>query len=234
MQDHTPIRLMLITGSPEVAVEAEAAGVDRILVDLEVLGKKERQGHHDTWISGHALEDVGRVRQVLKKAELIVRVNPINEGSEEEVSAVLAQGARTLMLPMFRTIEELNAICEMVGDRAAIMPLVETPEAADRIGEVAKTPGVTEVYLGLNDLHLALEMDFMFEPLANGMVDRMADEIRRTEKPFGFGGIARVGEGQLPGELVLAEHVVAGSQRIRSRPWLTRCSTRTNSGAWRG
>ena len=42
----------------------------------------------------------------------------------------------------------------------------------------------------------------------------MAHTIKRAGLPFGFGGIARIGEGQLPGELVLGEHLRLGSSSV--------------------
>ena len=39
-----PIKLMYITNREEIALIAENAGVDRIFIDLETIGKQERQG----------------------------------------------------------------------------------------------------------------------------------------------------------------------------------------------
>ena len=52
------IRLMYITNDVQVARMAEEAGVDRIFVDLETLGKAERQGGMDTVQSKHTVADV--------------------------------------------------------------------------------------------------------------------------------------------------------------------------------
>ena len=38
------LKLMFITNDPQTARIAQAAGVDRIFVDMEALGKAERQG----------------------------------------------------------------------------------------------------------------------------------------------------------------------------------------------
>ena len=54
----------------------------------------------------------------------------------------------------------------------------------------------------------------MFEPLANGLVERVAAAARRQGLRFGFGGIARLDEGLLPGRDVLAEHLRLGSQAV--------------------
>ena len=44
------LKLMYITNDPAVAKIAADAGVDRIFIDMEVLGKAERQGGMDTVI----------------------------------------------------------------------------------------------------------------------------------------------------------------------------------------
>src|SRR5262249_4131738 len=61
------------------------------------------------------------------------------------------------------------------------------------------------------DLHLSLGMDFLFEPLAEGFLDRMAETIKAAGKPFGFGGIAMMGSGEFPAERILGEHMRLGS-----------------------
>jgi hypothetical protein len=71
-----------------------------------------------------------------------------------------------------------------------------------------------EVFVGLNDLHLSLGCQFMFEPLAQGLLDSVAHRVSAHGLRFGFGGIARLGEGLLPGRDVLAEHLRLGSQAV--------------------
>jgi hypothetical protein len=61
---------------------------------------------------------------------------------------------------------------------------------------------------------LSLGLRFMFEPLALGMVDRVASAAKRAGLRFGFGGIARLDEGMLPGRDVLAEHLRLGSGSV--------------------
>ena len=78
-----PLKLMYITNSEDVAHIAEEAGVDRIFVDMEYIGKTDRQGGMDTVQSRHTADDVRRLAQCLNKAELFVRVNPIHEKTDE-------------------------------------------------------------------------------------------------------------------------------------------------------
>jgi hypothetical protein len=205
------MRFFFITSSPDLAAYAVARGVDRIFVDLEINGKVERQGHLSTVISRHNFEDVAAVRAAIPSAELMVRVNPVFEGSREEVERAIGLGADILMLPMFRSPDEVRTFSGLVRGRARTSLLVETVGAMQSLVDIVKIEGVDEVHIGLNDLHLELGNDFMFEPLANGLVDAMAQTIQAAGLPFGIGGVARLGEGLLPAEIVLAEHVRLGS-----------------------
>ena len=207
------MKYILITASPEIAQQAQEAGVDRIMVDLEIIGKRERQGHLSTVISGHTVDDVRNVRKVLRAAEMIVRVNPLGPSTSEEVDQVIDAGADLLMLPMFHSARELATFCSLVRGRKPVIGLMETPGAIEQAEEVIRVPGLSEAYVGLNDLHLGLGKNFIFEPLALGIIDRVAGLAHRAGLPFGFGGIARVGQGLIPAEKILGEHLRLGSTR---------------------
>lgn len=208
------LELIQITNDPAFARRCDALGGFRLFVDLERLGKAERQAGRNTFISEHQLEDVARVRAVLQRSPLMVRVNPLHEGTAAEVDAVLARGADRLMLPMFHTAAEVRAFAGMVAGRAPVVALLETARALASVDEWAGTPGLQEIYVGLNDLHLSLGCRFMFEPLADGSVEQAATAARANGLRFGFGGIARVAEGLLPGGDVLAEHLRLGSHAV--------------------
>lgn len=208
------LELIQITNDPAFARRCDALGGFRLFVDLERLGKAERQAGRNTFISAHRLDDVGRIKQVLRRSPLMVRVNPLNASTAGEVEAVLAQGADLLMLPMFNQAQELRDFAALVAGRVPIVALLETAAALACLDEWIATPGLAEVYVGLNDLHLSLGQRFMFEPLALGMVDQVAATARRQGLRFGFGGIARVDEGLLPGRDVLAEHLRLGSGSV--------------------
>ncbi len=208
------IDLIQITNDPAFARRCDALPGVRLFVDLERLGKAERQAGRNTFISAHQLGDVGRIKAALRQSRLMVRVNPMNSATKSEVDAVLAQGADLLMLPMFSTPAELTAFAGIVAGRCAIVALLETAGALETLDQWITTPGLAEVYVGLNDLHLSLGQRFMFEPLALGLVDRVAAAARAQGLRFGFGGIARLDQGLLPGRDVLAEHLRLGSQAV--------------------
>ena len=211
------IRLMYITNNPQIAQIAETTGVDRVFIDMEFIGKEERQAGLDCVKLRHTINDVKAIRKVLNKTELLVRVNPIHgatmeyNDSYDEINAAIDAGANVLMLPMYKSIEEVEKFLTIVNGRVKTQLLTETPEAHRLTTEIAKIPEVDEIHIGLNDLHLAYKKKFMFELLADGTVDDICQILRNSNKKYGFGGIARIGYGLLPAEYVIREHYRLGS-----------------------
>lgn len=207
-----PLKLMYITNRPEIAQIADASGVDWILVDLEIIGKAERQGHLDTVISRHHFQDVKIIRQVINKAQLLVRVNPVYKDSADEIDRVITDGADIVMLPYFTSAEEVETFIRCADGRAKTCILVETPGAVSNIDSILEVPGIDFIHIGLNDMHLGYGMKFMFELLIDGTVERLGNKFKKKSIPFGFGGIASLGSGTLPAERIIAEHYRLGSE----------------------
>ena len=211
---------MYITNKPAVAEIAEQAGVDWIFLDMEFIGKDARQGGLDTVQNHHTVKDVANIKAAVKKAKVLVRVNPIHEAlpdypsSKDEIDAVIKAGADIVMLPFYKTVKEVRLFIRYVGGRAKTCLLLETAEAAILLDETLKVPGIDMIHLGLNDLHLELGMKFMFQLLSDGVVEQLGNKIRAAGILFGFGGIARLDSGMLPGADVLKEHVRLGSSMV--------------------
>lgn len=211
------LTLMYITNNPVTAQIAQDAGVDRIWIDMEYIGKGERQGGMDTVQNHHTIEDIKCLRKVVTDAELMVRVNPLHEAtadycsSEDEINQTIAAGADVIMLPMFKTAQDVKTFVKLVNGRAKVQLLIETAEAAENIDSILEVSGVDEIHIGLNDLHLSYNMTFMFELLCDGKVAALCKKIAAKGIKYGFGGIARVGYGMLPAEYIIAEHYHLGS-----------------------
>jgi len=205
------LKLMYITNNEKNAKIAENSGVDWIFIDLEINGKEERQGHLDTVISRHCIEDVKKIKKVLTKSKLLVRVNPIYDESEEEINRVICDGADIVMLPFFKTKKEIETFVRHVNAQAKTCLLLETPESVKNIDDILLVEGIDYVHIGLNDLHLGYKKNFMFELLTDGTVEMLCNKIKSKGIPYGFGGIAQIGQGTLPAENILAEHYRLGS-----------------------
>lgn len=211
------LKLMYITNNPEIAVIAENAGVDRIFIDMEYIGKSIRQGGMNTVQCHHTVEDVRRIREVIKKAQIMVRVNPIHEStdeycsSEEEINAVIDAGADLVMLPYFQSVEEVEQFVRIVDNRAKVFPLLESKKAYEKIDEILEVSGIDEIHIGLNDLSLDFKMKFMFELLSDGTVEELCQKFKAKGIPYGFGGVGRLGKGDLPAEQIIREHYRLGS-----------------------
>lgn len=205
------LKLMYITNQEKIAKIAENSGVDWIFVDMEINGKNQRQGHLDTVISRHSMDDVKKIKKVLTKSKLIVRVNPLYEGSKNEIDRVIKDGADILMLPFFKNKNEVEKFVKYVNRRAKVCLLCETAEVVKNIDSILTVDGIDYIHIGLNDLHLSLKMKFIFEPLANGTVELLCNKFADRGIPYGFGGIAKLGRGILPAENIIIEHYRLGS-----------------------
>lgn len=211
---------MYITKNPAVAEIAEQTGVDWIFLDMEFIGKDARQGGLDTVQNHHTIQNVLEIKAAVKKARVLVRVNPIHNAlpdypsSKDEIDATIKAGADIIMLPYFKTVKEVKLFVDYVDGRAKTCLLLETAEAAILIDEILNVPGIDMIHIGLNDLHLELGMKFMFQLLTDGVVEQLGNKIKAKGIPFGFGGIARLNTGILPGADVLKEHVRLGSSMV--------------------
>lgn len=204
---------MFITNNPAVALVAERNSVDRIWIDLETIGKHERQANFDSVKSNHSMSDISVIRNVISSSDLFVRINPLHDGSQGEVEEVVSRGADIIMLPMYRTVDDAKRFVDMVNGRAKTLLLLETIDAEKNLEQTLADSGADEIHIGLNDLHIEYKMKFMFELLANGKVDEICDKIRPVGIPYGFGGIGGLNEGGLlPGRIIIAEHYRIGSR----------------------
>jgi len=204
------LKLMYITNHPIVAKIADKNGVDIIFIDLETLGKEERQPG-DTVKSNHKISDIPIIKKELTNSKLMVRVNPINPNSKQEINEVLSHMPDIIMLPFFKTLEEVKQFIKLVNKKAKVYLLLETVEAVEIVDDILKIKGIDFIHIGLNDLHLGYKMKFMFELLTDGTVEMLCNKFKQANIPYGFGGIAKVGEGTLPAEMIIKEHFRLGS-----------------------
>ena len=136
------MKLMLVTSDEENIIEAQKAGVDRIFFDLEYINKAERQAGRNTLISNNNIEDIPRIRNIVRESELLVRINPINPNSEKEINYAVENGADIIMLPMVIDAEDVRMLVNYVAGRAKVMPMIETAAALTRIDDILEVYGI--------------------------------------------------------------------------------------------
>jgi len=210
------LELFYITNNPHIAKIAEEAGVDRIFVDMEYIGKELRQPKDmDTVKNHHTVEDVRNIRQAITKAKLLVRVNPIHDGSKEEIEQVISAGADVIMLPYWKTPDEVKEFLDYVAGRTKTLLLLETDEAAKCVDKVISNGGFDEIYIGLNDLKISQGKTFLFELVTDGTVDELVAKFKANGLKFGFGGVGKVSDDNiLSAKNILTEHYRLGSSMV--------------------
>ena len=217
--DYNMFKLFFITNNPEIALIAEKSGIDRVWIDLEVLGKEERQKGLNTVKSKHIIKDIGLVSEVLSKSKLMVRINPWNDGSKKEIDTAIKLGAQIIMLPYWKTMREVEQFIDYVDGRVITNLLLETKEAVDSIDDVLKVDGIDEIHIGLNDLRISYGSSYMFEPYSNGLLEKLADKFNNHNISFGVGGIGRIGSDLIPTpeQLLIEQYRIGSSATILSR-----------------
>jgi 2-keto-3-deoxy-L-rhamnonate aldolase RhmA len=216
----TDFLLTLLSRDRALLEAADRAGVDRIGIDIERLGKMERQADISSRISNHELADLRVVAEARQRADVFIRLNPWHDGTPAEVDVAIASGATVVMLPHFTTVEEVAAFVSTVGGRATVVLLLETAAAAARLHEIVAVPGVSEIMVGLNDMHRTFGLANHFEMLASDLMASISHTVRDAGLRFGFGGVARPADRSLPipAELVISQYPRLGA----TSAWLAR------------
>jgi hypothetical protein len=210
---------ILFSRCPAFIRQAVAAGIDAVLIDWEYTGKERRQASADTQINHDTVDDLRRVR-ACTDALVVCRINgrgeammwevgqPIEaEASEplpptDEIEQAIGAGADELLLPMVRTVEEVELVLDQVAGRCGVGILIETLEAVELVEELARLP-LSRVYVGLNDLAIERKSQNIFIPLIDGTLERIRQPFH---VPFGFGGVTVPDRGYpIPCRLLIGE-----------------------------
>lgn len=192
--------LLLFTTEPDRVEEAQAGGVDGVIVDWEQTGKHRRQRGADTEINRDTVDDLRRVREVARR--VVCRINRPALGDYRELETAVAEGADEVLIPMVRTAGELERILVRVDGRCGVGALIETEEAVENAREIGSLP-LARVYVGLNDLAIQRGSYSIFTAVVDGTLERVRSQVRA---PFGFGGLTLPSLGApVPCRLLLGE-----------------------------
>ena len=158
-------------------------------VDLEKIGKEERQPGLDTIKSNHHISDIPKVKSSLSSSRLMVRINPLGDHSQHEIDKVVQAGADIIMLPFFRSAKEPQEFISIINKRVKTCLLVETMEAVADIENIISIEGIDYIHIGLNDIHLQRGSNFIFEFLSDGFMDKISETIKQKIYLLGLVGL---------------------------------------------
>jgi len=137
-----------------------------------------------------------------------VRINALFADTPAEVDQALACGARILMLPMSRTVEDVREFLGIVDHRARTIIQIETPQLAEDVHALTDLDW-DYAYIGLNDLMVARGGHSIWEALLDGTAQRICQAL--WGRRYGFGGCTFLGGGQpIINVLILHELVRLG------------------------
>ena len=87
------MQFLMIVDDPDIASYVSKNGVNRLFVDLETIGKNVRQRNMNTWKSAQTFNDVSKIRLAVPEGHVLVRINPLHEGTKAELDEVIGRGA---------------------------------------------------------------------------------------------------------------------------------------------
>lgn len=212
------IELFYITNNKKEAEIIDKTDIDWVFIDLEKIGKAQRQENRDTVKSDHSINDISKIKNVLTSTKLLVRCNKIGEWSYNEIKAILdTNKVDMIMLPFFKTIEEVKIffdICKEYNVRKAL--LFETIESLELIDQIIKLFPIDYCHFGLNDLHIQRKTKSMFLPFFDGTLKTPINALKKGNIKFGIGGIGPLNNTTLQPEpyKLLIEHYRLGSQGV--------------------
>ncbi|TPV54276.1 hypothetical protein FJ444_18995 [Aestuariibacter sp. GS-14] len=202
MMNKKQIGMYLFCDSEAQIMLAEKAGIDGIMLDWETRGKESRQSGYDTQINNLNIEVLNAVRKYSQKP-LMVRVNGFYEGTHSEVELAVSGGATQVLLPIAHSAKEVEEFISIVGDKAEPCIMIETQSLLDDIASLKELPWKT-AFIGLNDLMISRSGNYIWDPLIDGTVDWIYEQLPGRE--LGFGGITLLEYGYpLPFKLLVKE-----------------------------
>jgi len=196
------LELVYFEHRPNALSVAKAAGINTFLVDWEYRGKHSRQENAGTEVDPGTLADL-EAAVSFKDSSVYCRINEYGPWTREEVENAIEAGAKCLLLPMVKQVDEVESYLKMVNGRCGAGILIETVDATKNSKQLAKLL-IDTVYVGLNDLAIDRRSTTIFEAVADGTVERMRETF--THGRFGFGGVTVVDEGDpIPCKMLLQE-----------------------------
>ncbi|WP_020533530.1 hypothetical protein [Flexithrix dorotheae] len=184
------IELLAFYSSLESLYVLEDAGIDGVIIDWETKGKDHRQHFFNTQITKHSLADLKLISK-FTSAKITCRVNGQAFLNKREILDAIEGGADEVLIPMVKTLEEVDFVFQVVREKAKVALMLETEEALLLADQLDKYP-VSKFFVGLNDLSIQRNSRNIFKPISDGTITELRPKIT---KPFGMAGLTHPMEG---------------------------------------
>ena len=208
------MKLIKIFNDLERLARYDASCVHYIMVDLERLHKNERQPEPGSWISDHTCDTISLVKDRIRQSKCLVRIDPFGPHSKDQVHRVLDAGADAIMLPMFKSRDEVEGFLSVLSGQASAVLLAETAEAVKDLSIYSNLGEKIEwIHVGLNDLSRSLGLSHMLCSLASEPFARFVNVIKSTHR-FGVGGVGSLDAGLIAGRQLLDYYSFLGSEYV--------------------
>ncbi len=116
------------------------------------------------------------------RAELVVRVNPMGEGGEEDIAYINRALPDAIRVPKIRTRQEVELVCGLVDPDIRIHLSIETGAALKALPELRVEERVDTAYLGILDLCADLRLPHSVitpdSPTAHHLLSRFLVDAR--------------------------------------------------------
>lgn len=185
-----------------------------VIVDWESGSKHERQetSQQLIGISTNLTHDEGDGVENARRLgfeRVICRINGLNPDSPAEVERVIDQGGTDVLLPMWRTLEEVHELQDLVRGRARIGLMIETSGAL-RAARQLRAVAPSFAFIGLVDMAIDRGTKSIFSPILDGTLAAVVDDL--GDVPFGFGGLTLPDRGEpIPSRLFVGEMLRLGA-----------------------
>ena len=197
------IELVLFSNDPKMVSKADQAGIDYFIIDIEKRTTESRsQIAGDSNQSDH-IEDIKAIAKVTNN-QIWCRINQLGKQSPQEIKSAIEYGAGLILLPMVKTVQEVEDFLALVNNKVKTGILIETTEACEIADKLAKLP-LNNIYVGLLDLSISRNCHDIFAPLIDGTVEK----LRKTfiNFYFGVGGLTTIDAGSPLPCLQLMNHL---------------------------
>jgi len=117
--------------------------------------------------------------------KLVVRINPLGEGGEEEIAFLNPYMPDAIRVPKIRSVEEVRRVLELVDEGIEIHLSIETKEAWLALGSLAIDSRIKAFYLGVLDLYADLGLSQMLLLSDNPAAHYMLSHFLMTSRACG-------------------------------------------------